>query len=218
MSEGGERSCAEGRLVVLPLPCDARLHPEEEALVASAKALSHRSAFLGGRTALRRALGHFGLAPAPILKDDRGAPVLPPGYVGTISHKTAFAVALASPADGFSRGIDIEVLRAPRTDIADRILREEEMHAYAALATDDAMRTLIRSFSIKEAVYKAIDPYLKRYVDYRECRVTLGEQDEARIELFLKNDEPSLECYARSFIESGHVIAIARARAIHRAV
>lgn len=188
------------------------LHPEEEQIVVGATAASRHAAFRGGRTALRRALAHFGTGNEPILKDERGAPILPRGYVGSISHKTAFAVALASPHDGFSRGIDIELLRAPRADIASRILRDEELDLHAIRSEDAATRALITTFSIKEAVYKAIDPFLRRYVDYRECRITFGAADTVTVELFLEDGEPSMECHARSFEEAGHIVAIARAR------
>lgn len=217
MSDLGERSCAEGRLVMLPLPCDIALHPDEEPLLSRGAAPSWRNGFLGGRAALRRALAHYAVPNLPILKNHRGAPVLPSGFVGSISHKSAIAVALASPEDGYTRGIDIEERKAPRENIAPRILRDEELALYASLPPAEAAAYLIRVFSIKEAVYKAIDPFLQRYVDYRECRLTFAPMDAVRVDLLLATDEPTIECHARWFEEAGYTVSVARARPLAHA-
>lgn len=211
-----ERTVAEGRLVLAPLPLGPgdwlAGFPEEKALVGEDAALARRQAFEGGRAALRRALAHFGIPPLPIVKDERGAPVMPSGFVGSISHKTELAVAIANPFDGFTLGIDVEVVKAPKGDIAPRILREEERAEVELLLPEERVRGLLVRFALKEAVYKAIDPFVRRYVDYRDCAVLYGAASEARITLFLRPGEPALDCTARFFDEGQHVVAIARAR------
>ena len=211
-----ERTLAEGRVVLVRLPFDEEvLFPEEETLLTQTTAKSRRVSFVGGRAALRRALSHFGVLRRPIMKDERGAPCLPEGFVGSISHKNEVAVALASRVDGFSRGVDVERLQRPKTDIASRILRDEELSIFESLPEKAATHDLLLRFSLKESIYKAIDPHLKRYVDYRECAVWPASNGEARVELFLEAGEPRLECHASWFDLGEHVITLARAR-VHR--
>ena len=77
------------------------LHPDEAAFVHAAPA-ARRASFIGGRVALRAAMAALGAgadeaagrsSPTP-----RGAPALPPGFVGSVSHKRELAVAIAARA------------------------------------------------------------------------------------------------------------------------
>jgi enterobactin synthetase component D len=147
----------------------ARLPPEEQHR-AGELGPRRRDAFVAGRTALHLALasavaGEGGVA---ILSDDRGAPILPPGWVGSISHKDAFAAALISPAGQGHVGVDLELAAPPRQDIARRILTPRE-----EAALPDRGRAVTLRFSIKEAIYKAIDPYVRRYVGFTEVELDI---------------------------------------------
>jgi enterobactin synthetase component D len=125
-----------------------------------------------GRAALSAALAVLDPAAAamPISRDDRGAPVLPAGWLGSISHKHARAAALAARDDGSGAriGVDLERAIAPRQPIERRILTAREL---AALAGD--RRAISRCFAIKEAIYKAIDPFVRRYVAFAEVEIEL---------------------------------------------
>ena len=118
--------------------------------------------FYGGRLALRRALG--GAAAAPILKSAGGAPDLPRGVLGSISHKRPLAVAVARPRTGgdvaAALGVDVERAAEPSVGgerLARRVLAAGDRAAYDALsgAVDDGARAAL-FFSLKEAVYKAV--------------------------------------------------------------
>lgn len=141
---------------------------------AHARTLSggRRREMVAGRTALHTVLGALApaLADAPILADDRGAPVLPSGWSGSVSHKGPRAAALIAPADAARIGIDLEHARAPRQDIASRILTPREL---AALA-DRGLGATLR-FSIKEAIYKAVDPFVRRYVAFTEVELEVHD-------------------------------------------
>jgi len=114
-----------------------------------------------GRAALREALGQHIEIPA----DDRGAPILPAGWVGSISHKGTRAAALVAPAGSGFIGVDLEKASPPRVAIARRILTERER------ASD---REVTLFFAIKEAIYKAVDPIVRRYVGFREVELEIG--------------------------------------------
>jgi enterobactin synthetase component D len=145
----------------------AGLPPDEQRRAAE---LSERRRvdYIAGRTALHLALG----AVTPILSDDRGAPVLPAGWVGSVSHKGARAAALVAAAGAGFVGVDLEVAAAPRQDIARRILTPREQ-----AALPDRGRAVTLRFAIKEAIYKAIDPYERRYVGFTEVELELAGDD-----------------------------------------
>jgi phosphopantetheine--protein transferase-like protein len=158
------------------------LHPDEAAHAITLAPARQRD-WIAGRLALRGALGSAGLAcEAPVLIDDRGAPALTGGAVGSISHKRGLAVALAAPADGNARvGIDIELLGAARLDVSARVLTDPERASIASLSAEDRARAVTLRFALKEAIYKAIDPFLRRYVGFREVEVW-PEEGRARVD------------------------------------
>lgn len=156
-----------GRCVIVELAAD-----DEPALLGSEQALAEslaplrRRELVAGRTALREALGMA----VPILRGARGAPILPAGWIGSISHKGTHAAALVAPAGDVFIGIDLEHAQAPRQPIGRRILTAREQ---AAVGAEDAREVTLR-FAIKEAIYKAIDPIVQRYVGFTEVELELA--------------------------------------------
>lgn len=163
-----------------------------------------RREFVAGRTALHLALDStLGTVPgavAPILSDDRGAPVLPAGWVGSISHKGDLAAALVAPVGRGHIGLDLEVAAPPRQDIARRILTPREQ----AMLPDRGRAVTLR-FAIKEAIYKAIDPYVRRYVGFTEVELDITDDTVA-----VSTELPfAIEATWRE--HAGHWLATARA-------
>lgn len=157
-----------------------------------------RRDFIAGRTALHAALGD----PHPaILADDRGAPVLPTGWIGSVSHKDGLAAAIVAPAGNGWVGLDLERAASPRIDIARRVLTPREQ---AALS--DRGRPVTLRFAIKEAIYKAIDPHLRRYVAFTEVELDLDADTCAVTHGFPLSIEAAWREHA------GHWLATARAR------
>jgi 4'-phosphopantetheinyl transferase EntD len=215
------RTVPFGRLVGVALPAaddDAgvaalalALAPEEAAH-ARGLARPRRATFVGGRVALRAALAELGLDAeaagpvGPILPTPRGAPALPGGVAGSIAHKPALAVALAArAADGVTLGVDLEVDLPPRFDIAPRVLTEAERARVDALPTPARARAVLRAFAAKEAVYKAIDPWLGRYVGFRELEV-----DERVARFAPRAGEPRFDIELDEQPLAGHVLVTAR--------
>ena len=92
---------AVGLCVVIDLPSHdilaelgklSELLPEERAF-AEGLAPLRRTAWVGGRIALRRAFHELGVVLPAVLPDERGAPRLPRTLRGSISHKAQVAVA-----------------------------------------------------------------------------------------------------------------------------
>jgi len=136
----------------------------DEVALAGALPERRRRELVAGRTALRTLLGQD----IAIARDDRGAPVLPAGWVGSITHKNERAAALVAPATGGFVGIDLEVAAPPRQPIERRILTAREQHALRE------PREVTLRFAIKEAIYKAVDPMVRRYVGFTEVELELA--------------------------------------------
>jgi len=172
-----------GRIVAVAVvdPDDAalaELHPDERE-VAGRLAPVRRREWVAGRRALHRGLGG---AADPILIDERGAPRMPAATVGSVSHKRDLAVALIAPDHGWTVGVDLELDRPRRVDIARKVLTPGELAATAALDAEARAREVLLRFALKEAVYKAIDPHLRRYVGFLEVAVWPAPDGSARVE------------------------------------
>jgi enterobactin synthetase component D len=145
----------------------ARLPAEEQHHARSLTEIRRRD-FVAGRLALHEALADFAV---PLLPDDRGAPQLPAGRVGSVSHKGAVAAALVAPGGAGWVGIDLERAAAPRLDIARRILTPREL-----VGLPDRGRAVTLRFSIKEAIYKAVDPHVRRFVGFTEVELVFADE------------------------------------------
>jgi 4'-phosphopantetheinyl transferase EntD len=145
--------------------------PREEQAHAQTLAEIRRKELVGGRTALHHGLGDF---TTPILPNERGAPLMPAGWLGSVSHKSQLAGALVAPESlGGQVGLDLERAVPAKVDISRKVLTEREQ----AALPDDALergRAVTLRFAIKEAIYKAIDPYLHRYVGFTEVELELA--------------------------------------------
>jgi len=226
---------------------DGELH-EQEAALARSLPEARRDAFVAGRRALRAAIRAVApdradlplLLARPLLRTTRGAPTLPFGVRGSISHKRTRAIAMAEAGTHGHLGVDLEE-RTPVTGtwldappdfaaaaqrhrtLASRILTAREQDALATevaatfhqrrraapAATEETTQpaqvaiarrtispemvmhdaiirdaTLLR-FALKEAVYKAIDPVVQRYVRFTEVEVDVHEHGAATIHLML---------------------------------
>jgi 4'-phosphopantetheinyl transferase EntD len=165
--------------------------PEAERRHAEQVAPPRRASWVGGRIALRAAFADLGCEPGPILATPRGAPLLPATLRGSISHKQSLAVGIAARSDdadagSWHLGIDLERIIAGHSGIARYVLRPEERERLPS--GDGARRTeeLLFSFSAKEAIYKALDPFLGRYVSFREVAVERRADGSAAVTLFLR--------------------------------
>jgi 4'-phosphopantetheinyl transferase EntD len=156
-----------------PSAVSAALTPEERAFSCSLPPARHAT-WVAGRLALASALSALGAPRAPLLATARGAPLLPPGFVGSVSHKLRLAVALAAVDEGAHVGIDVEELAPLRVDISSRVLAEPEMVVVEGMPAEGRSRAVLIRFSIKEAIYKALDPFVQRYVGFKEAQVDLG--------------------------------------------
>lgn len=184
ITQGPDAEPARSPLAVdWPIP-GRGLTADERARAAELRGY-RRPDYIAGRLALRAALAHLQVEADTIGATERGAPIVPAGWVGSISHKRPFAIALAARDEGWTLGVDIEKRAPTSTNIARRVLTESELAEISVLARSGGPAgpgggegpglayklAVVRRFSIKEAVYKAIDPFVHRYVGFREVTV-----------------------------------------------
>ena len=190
------------------------LLPDEIAFCSGLDA-RRKISFAGGRLALRSALTILGLEPVSSLPNPRGAPIVPSGYRGSISHKDEVALAGATVDSGWTLGVDLEVYQPERSRIASKVLTDDELGDIEEMIGTDRWNAILQRFSLKEAIYKAIDPIVERYVSFKEVSVTLSGTDVA-VDLRLKSPE-SIEIECEQFERKGLLISVARARLSPRA-
>jgi len=185
------------------------LLPEERAFAESLGTL-RRETWVAGRVAMRQALARLGERAPPILPDDRGAPVLPPGLAGSISHKQRVAVALLAREATARIGVDVELDAPRRHDIAAKVLRPEELAELEGMTEEQRKREVLLRFSAKEAVYKALDPYVRRYVGFLEVALRLDGEGAGEVTPDLRNGEGPFAFEVRWMRREGLILTTAR--------
>ena len=136
---------------------EARLLPQEAAIVASAVAKRRRE-FASGRALLRRLLDTDEAVTVLVTR----APQLPSGVVASLAHDDAVVVAAVSRHRSVrSVGIDVEPVGAVDGEVADAVRRPEERHLDPTWV-----------FVAKEAMYKAWSSQGGRFLRHEDVSVT----------------------------------------------
>jgi phosphopantetheine--protein transferase-like protein len=213
------QTLAHGVCALLPLDAaaedapqgGARLLPAEQSFARELKP-RRRATWVGGRLALAAALEAAGFDRVAVLATPRGAPALPDGVVGSVSHKRALAAALVAPDTGWHIGVDIEAHAPARPQVAARVLTVGERAALEGLCATELWEAVLVRFSLKEALYKALDPFVERFVGFQEAQVTPRPDGAARVELSLEKGEGPFVVEARWQLLDAHVLTTCRVR------
>lgn len=136
--------------------------------------------YFHGRLAARLALAQAGLPVADVGKGPNREPLWPAGAIGSITHNSRRAGAVALPAHAWHGvGIDLESPAPPelQDSIAALAVDAAELALLAAhehVLARDALLPLI--FSAKESFYKAVYGAVGRFFDFSAVRVrALGQ-------------------------------------------
>jgi 4'-phosphopantetheinyl transferase EntD len=151
----------------------ARLHPEEEAVMATAVERRRRE-FATGRACARAALARLGVPVGPILPGPSRAPQWPDGIVGAITHCAGYwASAVARREDILALGVDAEPNDELPDGVIDLIATETERSRLAGQRRspggDVHWDRLL--FSAKESVYKTWFPLTQRWLGFMDADV-----------------------------------------------
>ena len=183
------------------------LLPEERSWARDRKPIRHRE-FVAGRVALRAALRAAGWSEdRPLLPLASGGPDLPGGYTGSITHKDGLALALAAPQQsGRTLGLDSEMVSPrDRSGIASRVLCPSEHRRWEAAGA--SWPALLETFSVKEAIYKALYPHVPRYIGFEEAELA----EDGAIGLHLRDGEGTFHMRSVVRWEGDRLIVIVEA-------
>jgi 4'-phosphopantetheinyl transferase EntD len=169
----------------------ARLLPEERSYARSLRGF-RQVQFIGGRLAFSLLAPELGVKRVSVLSNEGGAPVLPSGLLGSISHKQHLAVAILARGQG-GLGIDLEETDRDRPGVAAKVLRPEELQFVQSLPLERRWIETVVRFSLKESLYKAIYRYVQRYVAFDEVAIWPSPEGMDRVECFFPEGPFRLE-------------------------
>jgi 4'-phosphopantetheinyl transferase EntD len=154
-----------GHRYILPEDEGALMPEEAPAFASSVNRV--RSASGAARIVVRQLLGRLGRAPCAVPKGPGGVPIWPPGIVGSLAHDSQVAVAaLARRQDFASIGIDIEPAEELPTDLVELVATPTERSKLSAFHCGGRLL-----FVVKEAIYKAVAPLDKLFLDHHDVEV-----------------------------------------------
>ncbi len=132
--------------------------------------LKVRRASGAARMVARKLLSRLGQTECAIPKSTEGMPVWPDGIVGSLAHDSTVAVAaLASRREFTSVGIDVEPAAPLDPDLVEIVATVKERQNIA----DDPCGGRVL-FAVKEAVYKAVYPLDRTFLDHHDVEVDFG--------------------------------------------
>ena len=145
--------------------------------------------FSAGRKCARECLASLGVKDFEILRGNLGEPLWPEGLTGSITHHAGMAFSVSVSNKWGFIGIDIADLTDTLTE-PDSILNGSELGISLGCSND---KTGLILFSMKESVIKILSPLLKKYIEFKDIRITVSDQVakastteiDSTIELFL---------------------------------
>lgn len=147
---------------------EGQLWPEEAASLRSSR-IDLRQASGAARAVARDLLARMGAPDSALVKDADGVPQWPSGFVGSLAHDATHALAaVALEKDIWALGVDLEPDRPQAEEMIELVATPAERARYD--------KELLRGpalFVVKEAVFKALFPRDKRFLDYYDIEVDL---------------------------------------------
>jgi 4'-phosphopantetheinyl transferase EntD len=188
----------------------ALLHAEELQRIERAVDKRRRE-FAAGRLLAHGLLEAVGAPRSPLLPDANRVPAWPTGVVGSITHcPNLCAVAIAPASQWSAIGLDVETAAPMDEALLPMILRDAERARIAALP--DAIRPFggILVFSIKEAVYKAIYPQCRVFLDFQQVELAFEGEDGFVAEVLVAGAHPPgyARIRGRFRVADGHVASV----------
>jgi 4'-phosphopantetheinyl transferase EntD len=142
---------------------------DEEAASIASPVIAVRRASGAARIVARALLAQFGYAPVAVPKGEAGAPIWPAGMSGSIAHDDRIAMAAVGlQHDIRAVGIDVEPAVPLPQEMLELIATSQELRR---IASDPLQGKLL--FAAKEAVYKAVYPLDRVFLEFRDIEVDL---------------------------------------------
>ena len=143
---------------------------DEEASSLSSRVPDARRASGAARIVARELLARLGYPEAPVAHGSGGAPIWPDGVVGSLAHDDKVAIAaVALQRDFASIGIDVEAARDLPSDMLELVATPHERR----MIGDNLLKARLL-FATKEAVYKAVYPFDRVFLEFGDIDVDLA--------------------------------------------
>jgi 4'-phosphopantetheinyl transferase EntD len=169
----------------------AHLRPAEFQLVQRAVPKRQRE-FAAGRVLAHSLLGQLNRSVQVVLSDPDRVPIWPENVVGSITHCASLcAVAVADAVSTAGIGIDVEPAKPLNPELLPHVLRANEYAHLSALPSSLQPLGGILVFSIKEAVYKAIYPQYRVFLDFQQVEIAFDGEDGFAAEVLVSGAGPS---------------------------
>lgn len=193
------------------------LHPLERTMVSHAVP-SRQAEFGDARWCAHQALKELGASPdvanAPIYRGERGMPLWPEGYCGSLTHTEGYRAALVAPEGAIrSVGVDAEPAEPLPEGILGVIARHGELTQIASLAQAGIPFADRLLFCAKEATYKAWFPLTKRWLGFEQAEIDI-RPDGTFISYLLVRPTPVPFINGRWAATDGYLIASTCVRAL----
>jgi 4'-phosphopantetheinyl transferase EntD len=157
-----------GHRLISPGDENALLRDEVTAFATSV--VKVRRASGAARIVARQLLARLGYPECPIPRATSGAPVWPGDVVGSLAHDARVAVAaVAASRDVGALGIDIEPAECLPSELLDLVATPQER---LEIGDDPFQGRLL--FAAKEAVYKAVYPLDRMFLEHHDVQINLA--------------------------------------------
>jgi 4'-phosphopantetheinyl transferase EntD len=151
-------------------PGDEHALLDEEAALIASPVIAVRRASGAARIVARQLLAQLGYPRVALPRGASGAPVWPEGVSGSLAHDDEVAVAaVGMHRDFIAVGIDVEPAVALPPGMLALIATPQELRGSAG----DPLRGKLL-FAAKEAVYKAVYPLDRVFLEFRDIEVDLA--------------------------------------------
>jgi 4'-phosphopantetheinyl transferase EntD len=153
-----------------------------------------RATFQAGRACAHAALKELGSPDLAIPIGPSGAPVWPPGFVGSITHTNDVAAAIVAPSEKVRGvGLDIETDEPfDHAEIVRMVCRPEELLPGRDLSDPANLEHAKLLFVIKESVYKLYRPLCDAFLEFHDLSVSLDESTAAFQATLVNPQRPAL--------------------------
>lgn len=153
------------------------LSPEEQALIGRAVDKRRRE-FAAGRLLARTVLSEIRVPAGPLLPDADRVPCWPKGIIGSITHCNSLCAVAVAPADAYDGlGLDVEPALPLEPRLLPMITNAAERERLDELPSDLRPLGGRLVFAIKEAVYKAIYPTARVFLDFHQVEILFEGND-----------------------------------------
>ncbi len=133
-----------------------------------------RAEYLAARYCTQQVLNNLGYSGFQVTNAQDRSPIWPDNICGSISHSTSCAIAFAASCDKYQIiGIDIE--QEIKSETIENVLPSIINTNEAALLKECPLlfgQAFTLAFSIKESLFKALYPHVKRFFDFHAAEIT----------------------------------------------